>query len=85
MRHADRPFVVFHHKQDRQLPERRHIQALKKLSVVSRAIAKESSRDLIRRGIAHRFPPIFALESGSERHGDAFANERIAAQQPMLG
>ncbi len=83
MGHPDRPVIILNHKQNRQLPQRRHIQALEKLTVIASAIAKKTSRYLVGIGVAHRFFAVFRLKRRPRRHRNAFSNKRIAAQQTM--
>ena len=82
--HTNGPLVVLHHKQDRQLPEGRHVQALVELTDVAGAIAEEGGRDRVTGGIPHGVALVAAGEGCAEGHRNALADEGIAPQQVVL-
>merc|ERR1711965_175661 len=82
--HADGPFVVFDHKNDRQLPELRHVQALKELPVVAGAISEEGCCHGIAAGVTKGIPLVAAGECRTEGHWNPFADEGKAAEQVVF-
>ena len=84
MGHSDRPFVVFHHIKNRQLPQSSHIQTLKKLTIIRRTIAKKTSSHAIGTLISQSFTPIFRLKSRPRRHRNPLSHKSIAPQKSMF-
>jgi transposase len=47
MSHPDRPFIILDDVDNRQIPKRRHVQTFKKLTIITRAIAKKAGHHLL--------------------------------------
>ena len=82
--HTDRPLVVLHHEQDRQLPKLRHVQALIKLTDVAGPIAEKGSRHSITAAVTECIALVAAGEGSTEGDRDALADEGVAAQQMVF-
>ena len=83
MGHADRPFVVLHHKQDGQFPKLGHVQAFKELPVVAGSVSEEGCGDGVTAGIPHGITLVAAGEGSAEGHRDSFADKGEPPQHVM--
>ena len=82
--HADGPLVVLDHEDDRQLPERRHVQALVELTDVAGAVAEEGRGHSVAAGVAQGVALVAAGEGRTQGHGNALTDEGITTQQVVL-
>src|SRR6476469_3329096 len=83
--HPDRPFVVFHNINNRQLPQSRHIQTFKKLPVICSTIAKKTSSHAIGTLIPQSFAAVLRLKSRPRSYRNPLSHKSITSQQPVFG
>ena len=84
MGHADGPLVVLNYEKDGQLPELRHVEALKELAVVASSIAEESRCDGIAAGITKGIALVAAGKGGSQRNGNPLSDEGETSQKMVF-
>ena len=77
--HTNTPTVILNHEKDRQFPQSRHIQALKKLTYVASAITEECRRHRITISLAQGVTAVATGKSGPHCYGNALTNESVTA------